>query len=221
MSDIKNTFFNFIIRKSLKHCHTLSCTTIDEIIEKDRNKGIALAQKLKRNDILIINGDGTNLDLLKEEDIENMDAFVAITDDSESNMLACLTAKNLGIKKTIAEIENIDYIDIADNLDIGAVINKKLIAASYIYQLTLNASILNLTCLSYSDAEVVEFVATENSKIINQKIKEVALPKDVNIGGIVRHGKGFMVNGDTKIEVGDHVVVFCIASSVRKIDKFF
>ncbi|MBO5849735.1 MAG: Trk system potassium transporter TrkA [Paludibacteraceae bacterium] len=192
-----------------------------KIFEKNREKGIALARKLKRNDVLIINGDGTNLDLLKEEDIENMDAFVAITDDSESNMLACLTAKNLGIKKTIAEIENIDYIDIADNLDIGAVINKKLIAASYIYQLTLNASILNLTCLSYSDAEVVEFVATENSKIINQKIKEVALPKDVNIGGIVRHGKGFMVNGDTKIEVGDHVVVFCIASSVRKIDKFF
>lgn len=171
--------------------------------------------------LLIVQGDGRDLDLLKSEGLQDMDAFVAITDNSEANTLTCLTAKSFGIKKSIAEIENLDYIDVADNLDIGTIVNKKLIAASYIYQLTLNDDVLNVQCLTYSDAEVVEFMVRENDKITQYKVKDLRLPKDVNIGGIVRDGKGFVVNGDTQILPNDHVVVFCTAASIRKLEKLF
>lgn len=191
------------------------------VIESDYAKCELLLKKMQRSNLLVIHGDGRDLELLKSEGIQNVDAFVALTDNSESNMLACLTAKNFGIKKSIAEIENLDYVDIADNLDIGAIINKKLIAASYIYQLTLDADVLNVQCLTYSDAEVIEFVADEHSKITHCKVKDLHLPKDVNIGGIVRNGQGFVVNGDTQIEPNDHVVIFCMASSIRKLEKFF
>ena len=171
--------------------------------------------------LLIVQGDGRDLDLLKSEGSQEMDAFVAITDNSEANTLTCLTAKSFGIKKSIAEIENLDYIDVADNLDIGSIINKKLIAASYIYQLTLNDDVLNVQCLTYSDAEVVEFIVNENDKITQDKVKNLRLPKDVSIGGIVRDGKGFVVNGETQILPNDHVVVFCTAASIRKLEKLF
>ncbi len=190
-----------------------------KIIEQDKNLCFSLAEKLPKT--LIINGDGRNVDLLREEGIADTDAFLALTDDSESNVLACLAAKQFGVRKTVAEVENINYIDLAEKLDIGTVINKKLIAASHIYQLTLDDDVLNVTCLTYSDAEMVEFVVKEGDKITKDAIKNLKLPEHVNIGGIIRDGKGFVVNGDTKILPNDHVVVFSMASSIRKIAKFF
>lgn len=190
-----------------------------KVIENNYERSHSIAEKF--SDTLIINCDGRNIDALKEEGIEDMDAFVAVSENSEANILACLAAKRLGVRKTIAEVENIDYISLAESMDIGTVINKKMIAASYIYQLTLNADVLNVRTLTSADAEVVEFVAKKDSKITKSKIKDLRLPEQVNIGGYVRKGEGFIVNGNSCIEPDDHVIVFCVSSAIRKVEKFF
>lgn len=205
-----------IAQKTLK---SLPANFNTKVIESDKNKSYSLAEKF--NNSLIINCDGKNIDILKEEGIEDMDAFVAVTANSEANILACLAAKKLGVKKTIAEVENIDYIMLAESMDIGTVINKKMIAASYIYQLTLDADVLNVRTLTSADAEVVEFVAKAGSKITRSKVKDLRLPDKVNIGGIVRNGNGSIVNGNTVIQANDHVIVFCVSSAIRKIETFF
>ncbi|MCE5331565.1 MAG: Trk system potassium transporter TrkA [Bacteroidales bacterium] len=190
-----------------------------KVLERDKEKSYSLAEKLGNS--MIINCDGRNIEILKEEGIEEMDAFVAVTANSEANILACLAAKRLGVKKTIAEVENNDYIMLAESMDIGTVINKKMIAASYIYQLTLDADVLNVRSLSSADAEVVEFVAKPGSKITRSKIKDLRLPDQVNIGGFVRNGVGSIVNGSTVIMPHDHVVVFCVSSAIRKMENYF
>ena len=150
-----------------------------------------------------------------------MDAFIALTDSSETNILACLTAKELGIKKTIAEVENIQFISTAERLNIGNIINKKLLAASRIFQLLLDEDSSNAKCLALSDAEVVELVAKENSKITKAAVKDLKLPSDLTIGGLVRNGHGMVVTGNTWIQPNDHVVIFCLDTALHKIDKLF
>jgi trk system potassium uptake protein TrkA len=190
-----------------------------KVLEPDRETSYNLAEKLDK--AMIINSDGRDIELLREEGIQEMDAFVAVSANSESNILACLAAKKFGVKKTVAEIENIDYIPLAEGMDIGTVTNKKMLAASYIYQITLDADVLNVRTLTSADAEVVEFVAKGGSKITKAKIKDLHLPDNVNIGGYVRAGEGCIVNGNTLLEAGDHVVVFCISSAIRKLESFF
>ncbi len=190
-----------------------------KLIEIDKEKSHALGEKL--NNILVINGDGRDVELLKEEDIEEMDAFVALTDNSETNILACSVAKRFGIKKTIAEIENIEYITMSENLDIGAILNKKLLTASHLYQLTLNANISNVKCLTNVEAVVMEFVVKEGSRVTQDSVRDLQLPNNVNIGGLIRNGKGITVNGNTLIQPNDHVIVFCMSDSVQKLDAFF
>lgn len=205
-----------IAEKTLRN---LPASIKTKILEKDKERSYCLAEKFEN--ALVINSDGRNIDVLKEEGIEEMDAFVAVTASSESNILACVAAKRLGVKKTVAEVENIDYIMLAESMDIGTVINKKMITASYIYQITLNADVLNVRTLTNADAEVVEFVAKAGSKISKSKIKDIRLPDKVNIGGYVREGKGYIVNGNTQLIPGDHVIVFCVSSAIRKIENFF
>ena len=190
-----------------------------KIIELDKDICYALSQKV--NNALIINGDGSDMDTLREEGIQDADAFVAVTDSSEANIFACLAAKRFGVHKTIAEVENIDYIQMAEGLDVGTVLNKKTITASYIYQLLLNASVLNVRNLTSADAQIVEFKAEEKSRITRFLIKNMGLPKDSTIAGIVRAGEGILVNGDTQVLQGDKVVVFCKSHVIRKLERFF
>ncbi len=216
---IKNVMIMGGSRIAQKTIQFLPANVRTKVLERDIEKGYALAEKLGK--ALIINCDGRNLEVLKEEGIQEMDAFVSVTSNSEANILACLAAKRLGVKKTVAEVENIDYIMLAESLDIGTVINKKMIAASYIYQLTLDADVLDVQSLTSADAEVVEFVAKAGSKITRSQIKDIRLPDDVNIGGIVRNGLGIIVYGNTEILPNDHVIVFCVSSAIRKIETYF
>ena len=190
-----------------------------KIIEKDRELCNMLSEKVPN--ALIINADGSDMDILKEEGIQDTDAFVAVTDSSEANIFACLAAKRFGVRKTIAEVENLDYIPMAEGLDIGAVLNKKTIAASYIYQMLLDASVRGVHNLTSADAEIVEFYAKEGSTITRHKVKDLLLPKEANIGGIVRAGEGILVNGETQIIAGDLVVVFCKSHVIRNLERFF
>lgn len=190
-----------------------------KVIEIDKTKCYELAEN--SDNALIIQGDGRSFDMLKESGIEDMDAFISITDNSEANVLACMAARRFGVKKTIAEVENMGYIELAENLDIGTIINKKLIAASHIYQQTLDEDVLNIKCLTYSDALITEFSVKEGDKITKGKIRDLRLPPEVNIGGLIREGKGYIVSGESTVQAGDHVVVFCMASSLRKLATFF
>ncbi len=217
--EIKNVLFIGGTRIAMKAAMSLPKDLNIKILEEDRDTCVTLSEKLSNS--LIINADGTNMDTLIEEGIQDMDAFVAVTPNSATNMFACLAAQRLGVKRTIAEIESFDSIQLAEGLDIGAIINKKAIAAGYIYQLLLDASVLNVRNLTTADAEIVEFMATEDSKITRDKIRYMDLPKDVNIGAIVRAGEPILVNGDTLIVPGDQVIVFCKSHAIRQLEKFF
>lgn len=191
-----------------------------KIIENDLNRCNQLTELLDDR-IMIINGDGRDLDLLVEEGLKNTEAFVALTGNSETNILACLAAKRMGVRKTVAEVENIDYIGMAESLDIGTVINKKMIAASHIYQMMLDADVSNVKCLTFANADVAEFTVKEDSRITRHDVKDLGLPKGTTIGGLIRQGEGVVVTGNTRIQAGDHVVVFCLSMMIKKIEKFF
>lgn len=191
-----------------------------KIIEIDSDRCQELDQYVNSK-TLVIQGDARDTNLLEDEGIKNTQAFVALTGNAETNILACLTAKRLGVRKTVADVENIDYANMAESLDIGTIINKKAIAASRIYQLMLDADVMNVTFLMSANADVAEFVAKENSKVTKVPVKELRLPTDVTIGGLVRGEEGMLVNGNTQIVAGDHVVVFCHGVNLKLLEKFF
>ena len=191
-----------------------------KIIENDINRCNRLTEAVDEK-VMIINGDGRDMDLLMEEGLRNTEAFVALTDNSETNILACLAAKRMGVTKTVAEVENIDYISMAESLDIGTVINKKMIAASHIYQMMLDADVSNVKCLTFANADVAEFTVKNGSRITKCAVKDAGLPKGATIGGLIRNGEGILVTGNTVIQPNDHVVVFCLGMMIKKIEKFF
>ena len=191
-----------------------------KIVDNDINRCNRLTELLD-DKTMIINGDGRDMDLLIEEGLKNTEAFVALTGNSETNILACLAAKRMGVEKTVAEVENIDYIGMAESLDIGTVINKKMIAASHIYQMMLDADVSNVKCLTFANADLAEFTVPAGAQITKHFIKDLGLPKGTTIGGMIRNGEGVLVTGDTLIQPGDHVVVFCLSMMIKKIEKFF
>ena len=191
-----------------------------KILEKDFNRCEVL-NELFEEDTLVINGDGRDLSLLTEEGIRNTQAFVALTGNAETNILACLTAKRMGVRKTVAMVENMDYVSMAESLDIGTITNKKVIAASHIYQMLLDANVHNVRFLMTANADVAEFVPQEGSKVTKKPVKDLGLPSGMTIGGIVRNGEGMLVSGNTQIQEGDSVVVFCHNIDMKKLEKLF
>ena len=192
-----------------------------KIIERSAERCERLNQLLTRGDAMVIHGDGRDLTLLKEENIKNTQAFVALTGNAETNILACLTAKKLGVRKTVAMVENLDYVSMAESLDIGTIINKKTVAASHIFQMMLNADVRNMRSLMIVDSDVAEFVAAEGSRVTKKPVKALGMPSGVTIGGLVRNGKGILVNGNTQIEAGDSVMVFCHEHRLNVVEKYF
>ena len=191
-----------------------------KIIENDLARCNRLTE-LVDDKVMIINGDGRDLDLLTEEGIQNTEAFVALTGSSETNILACLAAKRMGVSKTVAQVENVDYISMAESMDIGCVINKKFITASHIYQMMLDADVSNVKCLTFANADVAEFTVKAGARITRTQVKDAGLPKGATIGGLIRNGEGLLVTGNTTIQENDHVVVFCLNMMIKKLEKFF
>jgi trk system potassium uptake protein TrkA len=192
-----------------------------KIIELDDKRCDRLNELLEDNNTMIINGDGRDISLLIDEGIRNTQAFVALTGNAETNILACLTAKRMGVRKTIAMVENMDYVSMAESLDIGTIINKKVIAASHIYQMLLDADVRNVRFLMIANADVAEFTVPEGAKVTHKQVKDIGLPYGVTIGGLVRNGIGMLVSGNTQIEAGDSVMVFCHDTMMKKIEKYF
>lgn len=190
-----------------------------KLIERRRERCDYLNDSLDKT--LVINGDARNTDLLIEEDVNDFDAFIAVTSSSETNILSCVMAKKMGVAKTIAEVENIDYIKLAEGMGVDAVINKKLITASRIFRFTLSNKVQSIKCLNGSDAEVLEFIVNPNSAITRHKIRDLKFPKEAIIGGIIRGNKSFIALGDSEIQPYDRVVVFALPSALKKVNRFF
>lgn len=191
------------------------------IIEENAEVCRRLPEKCSGCDVNIIHGDARNNDTLREEGLEGMDAFVALTDFSESNILGCLTAKEFGVSKTVAEVENIQFISEAEGLNIGSIINKKLLASSKIFQVLLASDENTSKFLTLADAEIAELEAREGSKITQAPVMDLRLSKEMTIAGLIRGGEGMLVSGRTRIQPGDHVVVFCLAGHIHKIERLF
>ena len=219
-ADVRNVLFMGGGMTTVRALQSMPEYMNSKIIEIDPDRCEELNQ-IVDDDTLIIQGDARDTSLLEDEGIKNTQAFVALTGNAETNILACLTAKRLGVRKTVADVENIDYASMAEGLDIGTIINKKAIAASRIYQLMLDADVYNVTFLMSANADVAEFVAKNDSKVTKLPVKDLKLPSDITIGGLVRGNEGMLVNGNTRIEAGDHVVVFCHGVSMKALEKYF
>ncbi len=190
-----------------------------KMIEYNGEKAYRLAEELDRT--LIIHEDGRNLDAMLEEGLSTTDAFLAVTGRSETNILAAMQAKRMGVKKVIAEVENLNYIRLAESVGIDTIINKKRVTASNIFRFTMSTDVQAIRCLSGSEAEVLEFIVKPNSPATKCMIKDMRLPQDVIIGGIVRGDKVFIAVGDTRINAYDRVVVFSMPGSIATVGDFF
>ena len=220
--DVKNVMVMGAGETAVRAVQTMPEYMSVKIIEKDEQRCEFLSDVISdAHDTMIISGDGRDLGLLLEEGIHNTQAFVALTENAETNILACLTAKRMGVRKTVAMVENMDYVSMAESLDIGTIINKKAIAASYIYQMMLDANVENVRFLMTANADVAEFIPQEGSKVTQKAVKGLGLPIGVTIGGLVREGKGMLVSGNTQIQPGDSVTVFCHNINMKKIEKYF
>lgn len=172
-------------------------------------------------DCEIVCGDGRDIEVLRENNIYQFDAFLALTDSSETNILTCLTAKEFGVAKTIAEVENLQFIGLAENLNIGNTINKKLIASSRIYKILLDADENDSRFFVLTDAEVAEIPVKHNAKITRGPVKDLRLPFGMTLAALVRDDEVMLVNGNTRIQEGDYVVVFSLMGTLQKIEKWF
>lgn len=190
-----------------------------KLFEIDHDKSNKLVDILPKT--MIVNMDGRNFDALLEEGLDHMDVFAAVTGDDETNILACLMAKKYGVRKVFAEIENLDYIDIASQMGIDTIINKKLSTASMIYTHTMKAEVAMIKCLTGTKAEVLEFIVSKDAIVTKNQLKDIKFPQGIIIGGIVRGNKSFIATGDTQIKQGDSVVLFALPDAIHKISYYF
>lgn len=190
-----------------------------KIVEPDYERCQYLANTLP--DCNVVHGDARDTDLLEEEGISDYDAFIALSDSSEANILGCLMAKEHGVRKTVAQVENLQYVNEAEALNIGSIINKKLLASSRIFQIMLDSDLDNAKCLALHEAEVSELIIKENARVTRADVKDLNLPMGITIAGLVRDGVGQLVRGNTRLRSGDHVVVFSLSGAIHKIEKAF
>lgn len=190
-----------------------------KLIEKDKEKAFEIADEIPR--CLVINGDGRNVELLQEENIEDMDAFISVTGNSETNIMSCLVAKSKGVRKTIALVENMDYFQLSHSIGIDTLINKKLLAANNIFRYVRKGDVVAMTKLNNMNAELLEFIVSSTSKVCNKAIKDINFPRSAIIGGVIRDNEGLIALGDFVIRAGDRIVVCCLPQSINKVEKLF
>jgi trk system potassium uptake protein TrkA len=190
-----------------------------KLIEKDKEKSFQLANALPK--VLVIHGDGRNADIIEGEGIDDMDAFIAVTGNSETNIISSLVAKEHGVRKTIALVENVDYIHLSQNIGVDTMINRKLIAANFIFRYIRKGDIISITSIHGVDAEIVEYIAKEGSKITKKYIKNLKFPKEALIAGVVRKNDSRIANGDFRVRANDRVVVLCSPRAISKVEAFF
>jgi len=190
-----------------------------KLIERDKEKCEKIAESLPHT--LVINGDGTNIDLLKSEGVETTDGFVAVTGYDEDNLLVALLAKHLGAKKVIAKVDRTNYIPILEKIGVDAVVNPRMTTASAILRFIRRGKIISLTLLKEGEAEVIELIVSPHSKIINTPLKKANLPQNSIIGAIVRKDEVIIPHGDDIIQSEDKIIIFALSSDIKEIEKIF
>ena len=191
-----------------------------KLIEMNKAKCLELSERLPDN-VIVVNGDGRNSDFLMEEAIKEYDAFLAVTNSTETNILACVAAKSLGVARTIAEVENIEYIKLAESMGVDAVINKKLITAGRIFKFTLSNKVRFIKYMSGTKAEILEYIVAPDTAITKKMLKDMNFPRHAIVGGVIRGNESFIAVGDTQIQAYDRVAVFALPEVVKEVDKFF
>lgn len=217
--DIKNIMIVGGSKVGINAARRLSKHYKVKLIEKDKEKSFELADNLK--DVMVINGDARDIDLLSTEGLDNMDVFIAVTGNSETNIISCLVAKNHNVHKTIALVENIDYIHLSQNIGVDTMINKKLIAANFIFRYIREGDVISLTSIHGVDAEILEFIVKAGSKITTDEIKHLNLPQNAIIGGVIRDGVGYTTKGNFQLRPKDRAVVLCHPDSIHAVEEFF
>ncbi|MBR4029187.1 MAG: Trk system potassium transporter TrkA [Alistipes sp.] len=217
--DVRNMMILGGSRIGVRIANELQNSVDIKLVDYNADKAFRLAEMLDKT--LIINEDGRDTEAMMEEDISGMDAFVAVTGRSETNILAAMLAKRMGVKKVIAEVENINYISLAESVGVDTIINKKLITASNIFRFTMSSDVQAIKCLTGSQAEVLEFIVKPNSPATKEPIRDLGLPEDSIVGGVVRGDRVFIAVGDTQINAYDRVVVFAMPESVMRVAEFF
>ncbi len=190
-----------------------------KIIEYHKKRAIELAEELPN--ALVIYGDGRDVELLEEENVSEMDAVVAVTGRSETNIMSCLVAKSKGVERTIALVQNVDYFNLSKNIGIDTLINKKLLAANTIFRYIRKGEVLEMTILNDVNAEILEFKAQKNSKITRKMIKDLKMPRGAIIGGVIRDNEGIIALGDFQVRENDKVVMCCLPKNISKVEKMF
>ena len=190
-----------------------------KIIESYRNRCQQLCELCPNAQI--VNADGRDIDTLIEEGIDTTDVFIALTENSETNIIASLSAKEQGVKKTIAEVEDLQFISFAENLNIGTILNKKLLLSGCILQAMIDADVESSKFMALADGDVADIEVREGAKVTKVQVKDLKLPHDLTIAGLIRDGHGMLVRGDTQIQPGDHVVVLFLNTALKKIEKLF
>jgi len=189
------------------------------LVEQNKNKAFELADQLP--DVMVINGDGRNVELLEEEGLEAMDAFICVTENSETNIMSCLMAKSKKVKKAIALVENMDYFQLSQSIGIDTLINKKLLTANTIFRYIRRGEVVDLTTLNSLNAEILEFIVKPESKVNGMDIRDIDFPRSATIGGVIKEGVGVIALGGYKIEAGDRVVVCCLPRALDKVESLF
>ncbi len=190
-----------------------------KIIEHSRSRCIEVADILE--DALVLNGDGTDVSLLREENIENMDVVVAVTDSDEKNLLCTLLAKQLGAKKVIARADRPDYLPLFEMVGIDMAVSPREATVNEVLKHTMGRGIQTLTTIEGEKAEIIEYTASERSKIVGKPLNKVKFPKGALINMVVRGNETIIPRGDFIINDGDRVVIFSMASAVSEVERYF
>jgi len=217
--DVKNIMILGGSKIGFKTARDLSESMNVKLIEKNKDRAFDLADELPRT--LVINGDGRNVDLLDEENLADMDAFIAVTGNSETNIMSCLVAKSKNVRKTIALVENMDYFELSQSIGIDTLINKKLLAANNIFRYIRKGDVIAMTRLNNMNTELLEFRVKSGSEVCNKHIKDADFPRSAIIGGVIRDGMGYIALGDFVIRENDLVVVCCLPRSIKHVEKLF
>lgn len=190
-----------------------------KLIEQNYEKALEIADNIPK--AMIINADGHNVDVLEDESIREMDAFISVTENSETNIMSCLVAHSKGVPKTIALVENMDYFGLSQSIGINTLVNKKLIAANNIFRYIRRGEVIALTKLNNLNAELLEFEVKKDCKVCSGKIGDLKIPRTSVIAGVIRDGKGIIALGDFLIKKGDRVLVCSLPTSIHKVEKLF
>ena len=189
------------------------------VILEDKERGKQFVEAL--NNTLVVIGDPSNIDVLKEERLEEVDAFLALTPNSETNIITSLIAEEAGVYKTIALVEDVNYTHISQNIGVDTIINKKLIAANNIFRFVRKGKVEAIGSLHGVDAEMIEFVVHKRNRLVRHAIRDLHMPKLAVIAGVVRGEEGFIPDGDFKLEIDDKVIVLALPEAIYKVEEIF